>query len=407
MKSILICPHPEFRSNFERLVASQSNLRVTKVLDYYPDEELFRQLLKVWAPDVIFMSMENFDAVADLTQQLITEFPTLQRVGLSEFEDPSQLRLALHLRMAEMLVPPGPEDIAFQLNSAEFVMPAAADQHFDRMLARLSAHLAIHPPQVGNLGKIWAFMPAKGGVGASTIAANTIYSVAEKGSTKVLLADFDASSGVTGFAFNVEHGYSVSDATERNKELDEETWERLIKKVGNIDLMLSGAPVIGNALATHQISPVLDYARRAYQVVGADVPDSLDERSLAVLREANQIFLVTTPDLAALRLAKLKIMALGKLDLEDKTKLLLNRETRKMELSTKEIESTVGLPIFASFPCEYADVTKATRKAAASPKLAPSIHDFLEKLTGSKRQQKPRSRFIERFAVVPARYGYR
>jgi pilus assembly protein CpaE len=388
MKAILISPNAELRSAFEKAAGDYSILRIAKTLDSYPDDALFRHLVKVWAPDVVFISMENTDAAGRIAKQMDAEFSSMQRVALSTVEDPCVFRFALHLRMAELLVPPFNED---QLRET---------------LTRLAEHLAIHPANTGTLGKVYAFVPAKGGVGASTIAANAARTFAQAPGAKALLADFDISSGMIGFGFNAEHDYSVNDAAKRIKELDEETWQRLVRKVGDVDLLLSGAPVMDEGIAPQQIPAILDFARRTYSVIGADLSDTFDERALVVMREANEIFLVTTPDLNSLRMARLKILALRRHDWEDKTRLLLNRVSKRMELTVEEVEATVGLPVYATFPCEYADITRSIRKAEASSKLAPSIKQFVEKLGETKTPKKKRSRFVEKFALVPARYGF-
>jgi pilus assembly protein CpaE len=390
MRALLICPDADVRGAFQKTADRYSVMRVTKAMDHYPDEEGMRRLIRMWAPDVIFLSMEDAYGAGQVSRQINSEFPTIQRIGLSKAEEPAVFRLALQLRMAELLVPPFDDD------------------RFLEMLKRLSEHLTLHPAKTGNSGQIFAFMPAKGGVGSSTLAANTAWGFADLPDSHVLLADFDVSSGMTGFMFNAEHDFSLRDAAARKKELDEETWQRLVKKVGNIDLLLSGAPAIDDGIAPEDVQPVLDFARRSYSVVGADISDTIDERSLAVLREANKIFLVTTPELASLRMAKLKVMALRKLEFEDKTRLLLNRVTRKMDLKLDEIQTTVGLPVFATFPCEYADVSAAARKAQASPRLASSIKAFVAKINErTAPEKKKKARFIERFAMVPARYGFR
>jgi pilus assembly protein CpaE len=388
MRAILICPNLELRTQFERIASFYDQLKLVKSYEHYPEEDALRRLVRICVPDVLFVSVEDPDAAEQITQQLDTEFPSLQRVALSTSEQPAVLRLALHLRMAELLVPPIDND------------------HFAGMLKRLGKHLELHKPTTGEPGKIFAFMPVKGGSGASTIAANASLAFADLEDTNVLMADFDVYSGVTGFMFKVEHDYCVSDAIKRNKELDDEAWQRLIKKSGKLDLLLSGAPMVDEGLTAAQIVPVLDFARKTYSIVAADISDSFDERSTAVMREADKIFLVTTPDLAALRLARLKAQCLRKLDWEDKAVLIVNRVSRRMELSLDEIEETVGLPVFATFPCVYADVTRATRKGEASPKLVPNIQAFVEKLLSKKAPELKRPRFIERFAIVPARYGF-
>lgn len=388
MLAIVICPNAELRTSFEKMARSNPALRIAQSLDYYPDADQLKRVMRRWAPKLIFMSMENVDAVVEIGRQLEADFGSVQRVALSRAEEPAVLRLALQLRMAEMLVSPFPEP------------------HFQQVLMRLANHLKLHPVNEGNSGQVYAFMPAKGGVGASTIASNAARAMAQAAGSHVLLADFDISSGMAGFMFNAEHDYSINDAAVRNKELDDETWQRLVKKVGNVDLLLSDAPRVDGRITPEQIAPILDFARKSYSVIGADVSDTFDDRSMAVLREANRIFLVTTPELASLRMAKLKAMSLRKLEWEDKTQLLLNRATKRMEVPIEEIEALVGLPVFATFPCDYADVTRSIRLAESSPKLAASIRLFVEKLD-EKRTPDKRPRFIERFSVVPGRYGFR
>jgi pilus assembly protein CpaE len=387
MRAILICPDAELRGAFQAIADRYTALRVAKALDHYPDDEATRRLVRMWAPDVIFVSMEDTYSAAQLSKQLDAEFGTIQRIALSKTEQPVIFRLALQLRMGELMVPPFDDD------------------RFLEMLKRVSDHLKLHPTG-GNPGQVYAFMPAKGGVGSSTLAVNSAWAFSDVAGSNVLLADFDISSGMTGFMFNTEHEYSVNDAAERNKEMDDETWGRVVKKVGKVDLLLSGSPTL-DGISPDEIRPILDFARRSYSVVGADISDTLDERSVAVMREANQIFLVTTPELASLRMARMKLLALRRLEFEDKTRLLLNRVTKKMELSLEDIEKTVGLPVFSCFPCEYADVTRSARKAEPSAKLATSVKEFVDKIAERKQPEKKRSRFIERFAMVPARYGFR
>jgi len=222
-----------------------------------------------------------------------------------------------------------------------------------------------------------------------------------------LLADFDIHSGVAGFLFNAEHEFSVSDAAERAKDLDDESWQNLVKNVGNIDLLLSGAPRLADdGPDARQVTQLMSFIRRNYSVVIADLPDAFDTMSLTVLRDASRIFLVTTPELPALRLARQKVALFRRLELEDRVSLLLNRVTKRMELTVEEIEKTVGLPITASFPSDYASVTKSIREAQMPANLAVPLQNFAETLI-NKRPQEKKQRFIERFAVVPMRYGFR
>lgn len=388
MRGIVICPNLALRQQFEE-AAAQYNLILAKRLDHYPSPETFSRLAKAWAPEVIFLSLENHEAATELCRHIDAEFPELQRIGLHPSPDPATFRLALRLHVRELLIAPFP-----QVELAQ-------------TLSEVASHLEKHPVHSGCSDRFYAFMPAKAGSGASTIAANVTRAFATTPKARTLLADFDIHSGVAGFLFNAEHEFSVAEAAEKIRDLDEESWAHLVKNVDNVDLLLSGAPrLAGDAPDAKQISLLADFMRRNYDVVTADLADTFDELSLAVLREASRIFLVTTPELPSLRLARQKVLLFRRLELEDRVSLLLNRVTKRMDLGVEEIEKTVGLQVAASFPSDYVSVTKSIREAQMPANLAVTFHNFAEVLYHKPPQEK-KQRFIERFAVVPMRYGFR
>jgi MinD-like ATPase involved in chromosome partitioning or flagellar assembly len=389
MRAILICPDETLRTQFEEATASHPSLVFSKVLAAYPTKEALTRLVRACVPEVIFLSLADAAVAETVNQNLESEFPTIQRIAIHSVQEPSIFRLALRLHMNELLVPPFDYD----------QICLALDQ--------VARHLDLHPATVSSTQRFYAFVPAKAGVGASTIAANATWAFSQTPESKVLLADFDMYSGVTGFIFGVEHEFSISDAVVR-KNMDEDQWHRLVKKVGNIDLLLSDAPRLGESIQSAQATQMIEFAKRNYSVVSADLADTLDETTLGVLRDASRIFLVTTPELPALRLARLKTLLFRRLDLEDKVVLLLNRVTPRMDLSIPEIEKTVGLPVFMSFPCDYADVMKGIRAGRPATKLSQSVLEFAAKLLDNNyKPEKKVQRFIERFALVPLRYGYR
>jgi Flp pilus assembly CpaE family ATPase len=389
MRAFLISPIEAQRKQFEAAIEPHRSISLSKILDQYPSPDVLSRLVRAWAPEVIFLGMEDAEAAEAISRQITKEFPSVQQVALHSSQEPWVFRHVLSLRMRELLVSPvSPEELAHSLD-------------------QLALHLDAHPADVGSTKKFFAFLPAKAGAGASSIAANTTWALSNVPDTSVLLADFDLHSGVTGFLFDTDHEYSINDAATRGRELDDEAWLRLTKKIGNIDLLLSGAPRMRDAISPIQVSHLIDFARRNYSVINADLPDTFDEISLAVLREANQIFLVTTPELSALRLARLKALLLRQLELEEKASLVVNRVAKSNELSLQEIEETVGLPVVASFPSDYAGMTAAARQGRPAAKLAPHFQRFAEKIMDKKPLPEKRARFIERFAMVPARYSFR
>ena len=97
MRAIVICPDLELRSSFEKVAADCTHLKIAKSCAYYPQADEFRRLVRVWNPEVVFISMETVGAAERIVEQLDLEFPTIQRVALSETEDPAILRQAMEI----------------------------------------------------------------------------------------------------------------------------------------------------------------------------------------------------------------------------------------------------------------------------------------------------------------------
>lgn len=389
MRAILICPGKGLRKEFEQAIAPHWMLQISRTLEEYPSSQELSRVVRAWAPEVVFLSIESLHHAEPIARQLEAEFPAIQRVAIHSSQDVAVLRCVLQLRMTQLLSSP--------FENAEV----------GEVLDRLERDLEVRPVVIDSTDRFFAFIPAKAGVGASTIAANTTWAFSKMENTSVLLADFDMASGVIEFMFDTSHDRNLGDVTAHGKQLDDDALRTLVKTVGNTDLLLSGAPRVGGGIPRVQVAQLIEFARRNYSIVSADLPDTFDETTLAVLRDANKILLVTTPELPALRLAHLKVSLLRKLDLFDKVSLLVNRVSGQMVLNFAEIEQTVGLPVLTSFPSDYADVTEAIRGGRPAPKLASSVQKFATMLLDKQAEPEKPRRFIERFGLAPLRYGYR
>jgi pilus assembly protein CpaE len=374
---MVICLDAEFRSNLCEAISANPGVTVAKSIDRFPGAEELRRIVRLVAPEVIFLNLEERETAEDLSRFLASAFPSIQRIGVACTEDPTTLRVALDLRMADLVTAP------FAQNLTDAIY-------------RVSQHLERHPTKLDAPGQLHAFLPAKGGVGASTLAANVSWALAGTPGSSVLLADLDCHSGVTDFIFNTEHGYTIADAIQKGAELDEEYWQRVVTRVGKVDLLLSSKRVLDKKVAGRDVGPILDFARRIYSTVNVDLSSAIDELSVNTMREASRVFVVTTPDLAALRVCRNKVRAMRELEIADKAVLVVNRVEKRMELSLEEIEKTVKLPVFATFPNHYADVTMALRNAQPAPRLAASTRKFVENLSGkTTTDERPKRTFIE------------
>lgn len=389
MRVILICPESGLRGQLETALSAQADINIIKSLAEVPTSDTLRSILLTWTPGVLFLDIRH-PRSDEMNRLLADEFPQIRRVAVEETQSTSAYRKVLNWGMHELIAAPF----------------AAAE--LETALNRISVQVETVLETTRQASKLIAFTPAKAGVGASTLAANAAWSWSASADTRLLLADFDIHSGVIGFLYGAEHEYSVTDALACGTYMDKDSWRRLVKPSGKIDLLLSNPGRVTPGDDSRNVRSLVQFVRETYPVALADVPDTWSAVGSAILQEADQIMLVTTPELPSLRMARLKAALLEKLELNTKTVLVVNRFRPHCELSIAEIEKMVGLEAISSFPCNYEGVTKAIRDAKPAECLAEEMTAFHGKLFNRAAPRKDkRATFLEKFSLLPARFGIR
>jgi pilus assembly protein CpaE len=241
----------------------------------------------------------------------------------------------------------------------EFVAPPFELQAVQQALQRLELILERKPPSIESTDAVMAFLPSKAGVGCSTVALNTSMMLAQLPDTKTLLADFDLNCGMIAFMLQMDSQYSIMSAVENAHQMDENLWEKLVKSFGQLDVLPAGKLVPGSRIEAIQIRYLLEFARRNYKAICLDLSGILEKFSIEILHEANQIFLVCTPEVPSLHLAREKLRFLRGLELGDRVKILLNRAQRHTLIPIAEVEKLLQLPVYMSFPNDYVGVHKS------------------------------------------------
>lgn len=156
------------------------------------------------------------------------------------------------------------------------------------------------------IGRVIAFVGAKGGCGSSTICHNTAWAIAEVVGSEVVIADFDLPFGTAGLDFNQDPIQGIGDALLAPDRLDEVLLDRLLSRCSD-HLSLFAAP--GTLERTYDLGPdacekVMDSVRGNIPFVVADVPHVWTDWAQRLVLQADQIVITASPDLANLRNAK-------------------------------------------------------------------------------------------------------
>jgi Flp pilus assembly CpaE family ATPase len=100
--------------------------------------------------------------------------------------------------------------------------------------------------------------------------------------------------------------------------------------------------------------------RRNYQALVFDLSGNLERYSLEAMQESKRVFLVCTPEIPSLHLAREKMGFLKTVGLDQRVSILLNRVSKKPLFTPQQVEELVGAKVMYSFSNDYFAVSRAT-----------------------------------------------
>jgi len=343
LRSVVICPDQQLNTSLHDALREVRSVAVVRTLNHYPNHMDLVRFLRATAPQVVFLGIESRQHALELAEWIEGQQPGTQIIVINRDSDADALLEVMRAGIREFLSEP------FDSGALK------------EALRRVELILDRKPAAIESTDSVFSFLPAKAGVGASTLAVNASVAAAEICETKVLLMDFDLTCGMVGFMLRIDSQHSIVSAAEHALEMDEVQWENIVtqRAQGKLDVLPAGRMSPGFRIEPNQIHHLLDFARRNYQAICLDLSGMMEKYSVEVLRESKRIFLVCTPEVPSLHLAREKLVYLRSLDLADRVSVLLNRAHKRSLIPTNEVESVLGLPVFLSFPNDYEAVHQA------------------------------------------------
>ena len=391
LRGIIICPDIDLSERFQQLLAELGLVNVTRILDRYPNGLELLRYLRAHAPQVIFLSSESMNRAIETVREVERNTPGVQIVALGRKCDQQVL---LDLMRAGI---------------REYVSLPFDRQGIKESLLRLGQVLEAKPPSIESTDNVFAFLPSKAGVGTSTVALNTSVALARQPDTRVLLSDFDLNSGMMRFMLKLENTYGVADAAEHALAMDESLWPQMVTTIDRLDVLHAGKLNPDFRIEPTQIRHLIEFMRRNYQALCFDLSGNLEKYSLEIMHEAKKIFLVCTPEIPSLHLAREKYLSLKHLDLQDRICVVLNRCQKRPIITPQQIEELLGLPIQVTLPNDYVGVHRALTMGKGVDVASELGKQFT--LLAQSMIERPREvveskkRFIEYFSVTPPRYA--
>jgi pilus assembly protein CpaE len=332
-------------------LSSVPGVALTATLENYAgvDREMVRAADQS-QPRLCFIDydQDNEQAIR-LTEHVRANYPDVHIFAVSAYSEPERIIAAMRVGCSEYLTKP--------IINERVLNGIARVEAKQKERTRSKVH-----------GKVITFIGAKGGTGVTSLAMHLALELAGQPQRKCLLVDQHAALGDASLYLGTgRHQYSFYELANNTERLDQELLQ------GFLLYHSSGLHVLDSPEAVdlgHQASPsavdhTLAFLAGIYQYVVLDCPPGLSDVTLACISQSDQVVIVLTAELPAIRNTVRYIAQLERMGFNPaKIQVVVNRHSKRGPLTDERIEKALGRPISVRVPNSYNEVVRAINAGA-------------------------------------------
>jgi pilus assembly protein CpaE len=386
-RSIVISTKHEIGKGLTSVLEATGHVNIARKIEGYPESADLIRSLRANGTEVVFLDFAEAEKALSIVKLLEAKASQVQIVAFGEHAHPDVLRQSMRAGVREFLVGPFPRQAVMET------------------LSNIKEMLDKRPVVHETTNQVFSFLPSKAGVGASTIAANVCAAMGRQPDSRVLLSDFDLSSGMLRFMLKLNNEHSVPDAIERLKDMDENLWPQLVTTIQGMDVLHAGRLNPNLRIDPEHIGHLVEFMRRMYGVLCFDHSGNLERYSLELMQESKRIILVCTAEIPSLHLAREKMAFLKELGLSARVSIVLNRMHKKPLFAKEQVEDVLGMPVMRIFPNDYHAVNQSVQVGKLidpAGELGKSFAEFAAQLMdqAAAKPEASKHRFLELFRTA-------
>lgn len=367
LTAILIAPNRALAESFLSTLPQVRGFQILAELSAYPPQQTLEIRLRQLQPDVLLLDLStDIEKATELIRTLAAGRPPIPVVGLHTHNDSEVILHAVRQGASEFLY--APFDPAIQAEA----------------IARLQKLRQPDTGAVHEAGKVVVFSSTKPGAGASTIATQTAFALKRSTGKRILLADFDLTSGAISFYLKLAQHYSVVDLLHSQLELA--SWPNYTVTCGGVDILTAPERPYTGPIEPSRLQEILQSVRFLYDWILVDLPTIFHRTSLLALSEAEKSFLVSTMELPSLHLTRKAVGLLQQLGFgKDRFHILVNRVNKKDDLAGSDMSKLFDCPVHSTFPNDYFSLHRVItlgRPLTNDCELGKAVESLATKISG-------------------------
>src|SRR5690242_13615687 len=298
-------------------------------------EQAFTEASRLRPSGVVINLNHMGEPALKLVQRIVSECPATAVICASRESSPDMILRSMRSGARDFIRLPINEDELTTVieRTAEFAAQHADDEPKKR-------------------GRAIAVFASKGGCGTSLIATN----LALMQKTPSVLVDLNLQSGDLELLLGVKPKFSLADVVENRDRLDDALLANYMTPHSK-NLSLLAAPI--KAESAEDIEPkhvyeILELLRQRFDNIVIDLPHAFDPVTVSALDHADQILVVLTLEIHAIRSTRRALEIFDRLGYpRKKVRLVVNRWSKNIELDQKQVEDFLGERVVGFIASDY------------------------------------------------------
>lgn len=340
-------------------------------------EQIQEEIVRLKPSAAIISLGTETEKTIKLIQQLKTECPRTAIITVAQEKSADQILQSL------------------RAGSDEFLrFPIHADE-LREVLNRISDISSKKEEEAGKTGRMTAIFSSKGGCGTSFIAVN----LAASATARTVLVDLNFESGDLPLFFGLNPKYTIADIVARHGKIDPSLITTLVTPCSeNLDLISAPKeldPI--DEIEPEHVFEMLQQLRECYDNIFLDLRHTFDPITLMVLDQCDEIVLVFSLDILAIRSAQRALQFFDRAGYPKiKVRIVVNRWSKQIDWDLPEVEKVLGRKVLGTLSSHYPTVVDSINlgtplvRSNTKSEIAREIQRFALALsTGKTQREKP------------------
>ncbi|MCA1567330.1 MAG: AAA family ATPase [Acidobacteria bacterium] len=277
---------------------------------------------------------------------------------------------------------------SYRAGARDFLRLPVINEEFQTVIERTAEFCSTQTDAPKKRGRAVAVFSSKGGCGTSFIATN----LGAAFDAPTVLVDLNLQAGDLSLFLGLEPKFSIADLVENRARIDDSLLKSyVVPHTSNLSLLAAPREAdLADDIEPEHIFEVLELLRERYDYVVIDPQHTFDAITLSALDQADDVVLVLTLDIPAIRSTQRALALFDRLGYpRHKVRIVVNRWSKQIDLDLRQVERFLGERVTGYVQSDYNTAVNSINlgeplvKSDPTSRIATEIRHIAASITGA------------------------